>query len=131
MYTLVSTHAQTHTHTHIHTHAHTHTHTHVSSHHCPMSQLIHLFISLLCPQALRDYRLVEPLTITPPWCLTVKASGHTIDPNSEAFLPKVAFDSRNLVFPATLPGEASFRTVIMKNNGDTPTMFDFAGDPTG
>ncbi|KAL5489479.1 hypothetical protein EMCRGX_G018573 [Ephydatia muelleri] len=64
-------------------------------------------------KTLRDYRLVEPMTITPPWCLPV------------------TFDSRNLVFPATLPGEASFRTAMVRNSGDMPVMFDFACDASG
>ena len=48
-------------------------------------------------KSLRDHRQVEDHSISPPWCLTIKASGHTFASGSEVYMPKIELDSRNLV----------------------------------
>ena len=81
-------------------------------------------------QALRDYQSTDATTIHPPWCITVQASGHTFASNSEPFFPKLIFDTKNLLFPATVPGCPVYRTAVLKNTGDTPILFDFSRDPS-
>lgn len=81
-------------------------------------------------QALRDYQSSDASIIHPPWCITVQASGHTFAPNTEPFFPRLIFDTKNLVFPATVPGCPVYRTVVLKNTGDTPILFDFSHDPS-
>ena len=81
-------------------------------------------------QALRDYQSTDASMIHPPWCITVQASGHTFAPNSEPFFPKLIFDTKNLLFPATVPGCPVYRTAVLKNTGDTPILFDFSCDPS-
>lgn len=39
--------------------------------------LIHCFLLVL--QDLSDYSRVNPLTVTPPWCLTLCLSGHAVN----------------------------------------------------
>ena len=92
---------------------------------------IHFSINPTPIQAVRDYQHVDANTVHPPWCITVQASGHTFAPGVEAFIPKLTFDTKNLVFPATVPGCPVYRTAVMKNTGDTPLLFDLSQDPTG
>ena len=86
---------------------------------------------MCCLQALGDYRHVDSSTLSPPWCLTVRASGHTFAPESETFHPKVTFDPSSVVFPATTAGRPVHRTVVWRNHGDTPVLFDIAKDSKG
>ena len=81
-------------------------------------------------QALCDYQSTDASIIHPPWCITVQASGHTFAPNSEPFFPKLIFDTKNLLFPATVPGCPVYRTAVLKNTGDTPILFNFSCDPS-
>ncbi len=83
------------------------------------------------PQGLCDYSHVDTATISPPWCLTVTASGHTFSPGTETFLPQLTFDPRSVVFPATIAGQPVHVTAVMKNKGDTPVLFDIPQDPSG
>ena len=48
-------------------------------------------------KSLRDHRQVADHSISPPWCLTVRAIGHSFAPSTEVFVPKIAIDSRNMV----------------------------------
>ena len=52
-------------------------------------------------KSLRDYRQIDGHTMCPPWCTTVRASGHTCAPGVEKFLPKVVMDLKNIVSSAT------------------------------
>ena len=73
---------------------------------------------------------MDPTTISPPWCITVRASGHTFAPGTETFLPKLTFDPRNIVFPATTAGQPVYRTAVMRRKGDTPVLFHLPRDPS-
>lgn len=79
-------------------------------------------------KSLRDYKLVEGTTHCPPWCLTLSCTGHTFMPNNETFLPRIILDSANIVFPAVNAKESTYRTVLMKNTGTTPILFDVEKD---
>ncbi|XP_041929012.1 cilia- and flagella-associated protein 65 isoform X1 [Alosa sapidissima] len=72
-------------------------------------------------KVLRDYRLTEEVTLCPPWCVTVRVSGHSFQPGREPFLPRCSLTSPHVVFPA-LP-EVSYRTVLLQNTGDLPLLF--------
>ena len=89
-----------------------------------------MFLSDPLYQALRDYQSTDASIIHPPWCITVQASGHTFAPNTEPFFPKLIFDTKNLLFPATVSGCPVYRTAVLKNTGDTPILFDFSHDPS-
>ncbi|CAH1790082.1 unnamed protein product [Owenia fusiformis] len=82
-------------------------------------------------KSLRDYRLVESTTHTPPWCLTLTTMGQTFMPNNETFLPRFDIDSPKLVFPAVNANEATYRTLAVANLGTTPILYEFAPDPDG
>lgn len=45
-------------------------------------------------------------------------------------LYRLTFDSKNLVFPPTIPGQPVYRTTLLTNTGDTPIFYDIAQDPT-
>ncbi|WAR10588.1 CFA65-like protein [Mya arenaria] len=81
-------------------------------------------------KSLRDYKLVEDSTHSPPWCLTLNCTGHTFMPNNETFLPRYTLDSAQLVFPAVNTKESTYRTLLMTNNGTTPILFDLQKDPS-
>ncbi|XP_062391076.1 cilia- and flagella-associated protein 65 [Sardina pilchardus] len=72
-------------------------------------------------KVLRDHRLTEEVTLCPPWCVTVRVSGHSFQPGREPFLPRCSLISPHVVFPA-LP-EVSYRTVLLQNTGDLPLLF--------
>lgn len=80
-------------------------------------------------KSLRDFRLVEDTTHTPPWCLNLTCTGQTFLPNNETFLPRFTLDTSRLVFPAVNAKESAYRTLLMKNTGTTPIFFDIQKDP--
>ena len=80
---------------------------------------------------MRDYTNADDRVVTLPWSVSVTALGHSFQPGSEHFAPTVSFSSRNLVFAGTTPGQPVFRTLAMKNEGDTPVRFNFKQDPSG
>ena len=82
-------------------------------------------------QAMRDYTEVDERTITLPWCLSVTALGHSFPPDAEHFVPTLSFSSRNLVFPCATAGQPVHRTLAVRNDGDTPVMFNFDQDSSG
>ena len=78
---------------------------------------------------MRDYTDVDDRAVTLPWSVSVTALGHTFQPaGSEPFVPTVSFSSHNLVFPGTTPGQPAYRTLAVRNDGDTPVMFNFKQD---
>lgn len=91
----------------------------------------HDFLPLIRSQALCDYRNVDSSALSPPWCLTVTATGHTFAPMSETFRPRVTFEPKSVVFPAAIPGRPVHRTVVWRNDGDTPVLFDLSKDTKG
>ena len=78
---LTLSHTHTHTHTHTHARARTHTHTHTRTFH-----LSHLTPSHIT-QALKSYPGVDPATVTPPWCMSVRTQGHSFPQGTETFRP--------------------------------------------
>ena len=82
-------------------------------------------------KSLRDYRLVEDTTHTPPWCITVTATGNTFLQNHETFLPRCSIDTKKVVFPAVNSKESAYRTVHLTNTGPTPILFDFEKEESG
>eukprot|EP01136_Pigoraptor_vietnamica_P041035 Opistho-1_new@13534 len=75
-------------------------------------------------RSMRTFRLVNDATFTPPWCLTAKFTGHTFTGGVESFVPKVAIDASSVSFPECIAGDTLFRTVVMRNDGDTPSKFE-------
>ncbi|PAA81244.1 hypothetical protein BOX15_Mlig015079g2 [Macrostomum lignano] len=71
----------------------------------------------------RDFQIVNEKTVAPPFCLTLKCSGHTFQPKSEPFQPRFLFDREQLVFPSVNVDEMFFRSVSMFNSGDAPIYF--------
>ncbi|XP_074643169.1 cilia- and flagella-associated protein 65-like [Tubulanus polymorphus] len=82
-------------------------------------------------KSLRDYRLVEDLTHSPPWCVTVTCTGQTFQAGNETFLPRYSLDSASLVFPAVNVNDATYRTVTLRNTGNNPILYNFEKDPNG
>lgn len=80
-------------------------------------------------KSLRDFKLVDDLTTIPPWCLTLSVSGHTFSGINSTFLPQVELQSDRMSFPATCDNEASYRTMLVKNVGSTPHLYQFIQNP--
>ncbi len=49
------------------------------------------------PQVLRDQRNMEDRTLCPPWCLTVRVSGHSFQPGKEHFIPNFSLQHPKVV----------------------------------
>lgn len=77
----------------------------------------------------RNFRLVNDESFTPPWCLTLRAIGHTFAASNEQFIPDIKFHTRRLNFPACHLGDSVFLTTRITNNGNTPALFRFKPDP--
>ena len=43
---------------------------------------------------------------------------------------RLTFDTKNLVFPPTVPDQPVYRTALLSNTGDTPILFDMEEDPS-
>jgi hypothetical protein len=76
----------------------------------------------------RTFRLVNDSTLTPPWCLTVKAQGHTF--SSGQLLATVKLTGSNvrggkLVFPTCFEGESEYQTFTLRNTSNLPSTFRF------
>jgi hypothetical protein len=82
-------------------------------------------------KSLRDHRQVADHSISPPWCLTVRAIGHSFAPSTEVFVPKIAIDSRNMLMPPAQPHQSVYKTLAMKNVGDSSVLYHFQPDPQG
>ncbi|RXN28038.1 coiled-coil domain-containing protein 108 [Labeo rohita] len=72
-------------------------------------------------KVLRDHRNVEDRTLCPPWCLTVRASGHSFQPGKEHFIPKFSLQHPKVVFPPLK--QVSYRSILLQNTGDLPLIF--------
>ena len=82
----------------------------------------------------RTFRLVNAASFTPPWCLTVRAFGHTFALGAEQYMSRVAFSlpkPYRLAFPPCHVGDCVYQTFEMANTHDTPAAFRFRADPTG
>ncbi|KXZ53757.1 hypothetical protein GPECTOR_6g674 [Gonium pectorale] len=73
----------------------------------------------------RNFRLVADHQMLPSWSLPVQASGNTFLHSNPEFSPKVELSTRSISFPPCRPGDAVHQTILVANNGDTPTAFNF------
>ncbi|KAJ3030918.1 UNVERIFIED_CONTAM: hypothetical protein HDU68_007279 [Siphonaria sp. JEL0065] len=76
-------------------------------------------------KSMRNFRLVNEDTFTPPWCLTPTVAGNTFPPGEDTFIPKIEFGTIRLDFPACHVDKSVYQTVRISNAGDTPVKFAF------
>ncbi|TPX66179.1 hypothetical protein SpCBS45565_g04639 [Spizellomyces sp. 'palustris'] len=74
-------------------------------------------------KSMRNFRLVNQDTFTPPWCLTPMVTGNTFSPEQDTFIPKIDFGATRLDFPSCHVDKSVYRTVRVSNTGDTPVHF--------
>jgi hypothetical protein len=79
---------------------------------------------------LRDYSLIDTRVVILPWCLQVTALGHSFSPGTEPYLPTLSFNTRNVTFPTAVGGQTVYKTLVGKNCGETPVMYQFTPDPS-
>ncbi|XP_019896730.2 cilia- and flagella-associated protein 65 isoform X1 [Esox lucius] len=72
-------------------------------------------------KVLRDFTLVDERTLCPSWCVTVRVSGHSFQPDREHFIPRLSLQRPQVVFPPL--SLVSYRTVLLENLGDLPLVF--------
>ncbi|XP_078535340.1 cilia- and flagella-associated protein 65 [Lissotriton helveticus] len=75
-------------------------------------------------KVMRNYRYVEDSTFCPPWCLTIRALGHTFEPSQQHFIPDCVLDSSKVLFPAVSPGSPAHRSLLLQNTGTSPLTFN-------
>ncbi|XP_051881001.1 cilia- and flagella-associated protein 65 [Pristis pectinata] len=71
-------------------------------------------------KVMRDHCLVEDKIFCPPWFLTVRVQANTFQPGHEHFIPNFTLDS-----PEVPLSVRTYRTLLLKNTGDTPITFSF------
>ncbi len=95
---------------------------------------------------------MNPSTVIPPWCLTLHVSGHTFNKDFGTSIPEYvhihvvselvryvhcaqsffcfrsSFDSEDVIFPATIIGQAVYHTVAIRNTGNEPTLYSIQED---
>ncbi|KAI9319548.1 hypothetical protein BDR26DRAFT_905030 [Obelidium mucronatum] len=76
-------------------------------------------------KSMRNFRLVNEDTFTPPWCLTPTVAGNTFPPGEDTFIPKIEFGTSRLDFPACYVDKSVYQTVRITNAGDTPVKYAF------
>ena len=74
----------------------------------------------------RTFRLVNDHSLTPPWCVTVSAIGHTFA--SGQLLAKAQFlgggiSHGKLVFLCCCQGESTYQTFMIRNTSNLPSTF--------
>ncbi|XP_069792043.1 cilia- and flagella-associated protein 65 isoform X3 [Narcine bancroftii] len=74
-------------------------------------------------KVMRDHRLVKGAIQCPPWFLTVHVQASTFQPGHEHFIPNFALDSPKVMLPAMYEKGTAYRTLLLKNTGDTPLTF--------
>ncbi|KAM4025635.1 LOW QUALITY PROTEIN: cilia- and flagella-associated protein 65 [Anomaloglossus baeobatrachus] len=74
----------------------------------------------------RDYRNVKEITVCPPWCITLRARGHTFALGQEHFVPRCVLDSPRMLFPPAKQDDRTHRTLLLQNTG--PTIMTFVMD---
>ncbi|XP_056390442.1 cilia- and flagella-associated protein 65 [Hyla sarda] len=77
-------------------------------------------------KVLRDYRNVKDITICPPWCITLRARGHTFTMGQEHFVPRCILDSPRMIFPPARQDGHTHRSLLLQNTG--PTILTFVID---
>jgi hypothetical protein len=74
----------------------------------------------------RTFRLVNDHSLTPPWCLTVSALGHTFASGqlqSKAQFLGGSVHKGKLVFPCCYLQESTYQTVMIRNITNLPCTF--------
>ncbi|XP_041119870.1 cilia- and flagella-associated protein 65 isoform X1 [Polyodon spathula] len=74
-------------------------------------------------KVMQDHRHIKDCTLCPPWCLTVRVSGHTFQPGREHFIPHYSLLSPRVVFPAVPQEVTTYRSLLLQNTGDLPITF--------
>ncbi|XP_072117075.1 cilia- and flagella-associated protein 65 isoform X2 [Mobula birostris] len=74
-------------------------------------------------KVMRDHRLVDDKIFCRPWFLTVKVQANTFQTGHEHFIPNFTLDSPEVVLPAVYEKGTVYRTLLLKNTGDTPMTF--------
>ena len=64
-----------------------------------------------------------------PWCLPLACTGHTFPSGVPHFIPKPTLSHATLSFPAVHAGDVGYQTISIKNDGDTPMLFQVRNDP--
>ncbi|KAM9305712.1 cilia- and flagella-associated protein 65 [Gastrophryne carolinensis] len=70
-------------------------------------------------KVLRNYRNVRDATVCPPWCITLRARGHTFELGQEHFVPSCVLHSPRLVFPPVKQDGHTHRSLLLQNTGST------------
>ena len=82
-------------------------------------------------KSMRNFRLVNEDTFTPPWCLTPEVAGNTFPPGEDTFIPKTNFGRTNVVFPPCFVDRSEYQILRIANAGDTTVKFSFLDNFTG
>ncbi|XP_063789952.1 cilia- and flagella-associated protein 65 [Pseudophryne corroboree] len=77
-------------------------------------------------KVLRDYRNVEDTTVCPPWCITLRAMGHTFELGQQHFVPSCVLDSPRMIFPPVKHDGHTYRSLLLQNTG--PTIMTYVID---
>ena len=78
-------------------------------------------------KAQRNFRLVAPRRVVPPWSRAVLLTGHTFGGGRVPELsPKVELSPWRVAFPPLRAGSAAHAVVAVVNRGDTPVAFALA-----
>lgn len=66
-------------------------------------------------------------SFTPPWFLSITATGNTFSPQIEHFIPRIDMSKlrTNVMFPSCLIGNTVYQNIKIYNEGDTPILFNF------
>ncbi|XP_015214914.2 cilia- and flagella-associated protein 65 [Lepisosteus oculatus] len=73
-------------------------------------------------KAMKDSCYVEDSTLCPPWCLTLRVSGHSFLPGHQHFIPRYVLHRPQVVFPAL--NQESYRSILFQNTGELPIIFN-------
>ena len=92
------------------------------------SQNLECFVAF---KSMRTFRLVGEDNFALPWCLPLACAGHTFPSGVPHFIPKPALSHATLSFPAVHAGDVGYQTISIKNDGDTPMLFQVRNDPSG
>lgn len=80
----------------------------------------------------RSFRLINEKSITPPFNLLLKLSGHTFSDSGSLALKAYLSPSRVVTFPSLLVHETASQTIVLRNSSDIPLPFsiDFTSEST-
>jgi len=76
----------------------------------------------------RTFRLVNDTTLTPPWCLTFNASGHTFSSGQLLATARILGGNvrgGKLIFPGCFEGETLYQSITLHNTSNLPSTFRF------